>query len=215
MKKYQIIYADPPWNMVRSFGGANWKSGERKRPLLDYSTMTIKEIKSLPINSIANNDCNLYLWTTQKYLPFVFDIIEQWRFRYIFTLVWCKPKGGFVGGAFFSNVEYLLYCRRGKAGIKEKINSQWFCLPKGKHSEKPKEIRDIITKVHGDVPRIELFAREKTPGWDVWGNEVDSDIQLTKPLINKYLPPVSEHKQSIINAAVARLYKKENPLRRA
>ena len=170
-KKYRIIYADPPWEMIRSFGGANWNKGERNRPILDYPTMTVDEIKALPISSITAINCNLYLWTTQKYLPISFDIIKYWGFNYISTLAWCKPKGGFVGGAFFSNIEFLIYSRQGKAGISEKVNSQWFTLPRGKHSEKPKEIRDMLTRVHGDVSRIELFARQNTPGWDVWGND--------------------------------------------
>ena len=178
MKKYQIIYTDPPWEMVRSFGGANWKGGERTRPVLDYPTMTFQEIEELPISEISDKDCNLYLWTTQKYLPQSFDLIKKWGFNYVSTLVWCKPRGGFVGGAYFSNLEFLVYARRGKAGIKNKINSQWFALPKGRHSQKPKEIIDMLTSVHGDVSRIELFARQKTEGWDVWGNEVESDIEL-------------------------------------
>lgn len=177
MKKYNIIYADPPWEMVRSFGGANWKNGERERRLLDYPTMSIEEISNLPIAEISDKNCNLYLWTTQRYLPEVFNLIKKWGFDYVYTLVWCKPKGGFVGGAFFSNVEFLIYARKGRANVKKKINSQWFCLPKGRHSEKPDEFRRMIEEVSGTG--IELFAREKIRDWDVWGNEVESDIDLS------------------------------------
>lgn len=178
MKKYQIIYADPPWEMVRSFGGANWNNGERDRPLLDYPTMNIEEIKKLPISEIADKNCNLYLWTTQKYLPKTFDLINLWGFNYISTLVWCKPKGGFVGGAYFSNNEFLIYSRKGNGGIVNKINSQWFCYPRERHSKKPDAFRQMIQSVHSFDSRIELFARQKSEGWDVWGNEVQSDITL-------------------------------------
>ena len=171
-KKYSVIYADPPWEMTRSFGGANWKSGERKRPVLDYPTMPFDEIKNLPIAGISDVNCNLYLWVTQKYLEKSFGLVRHWGFKPIMTLVWCKPKGGFVGGAYFSNIEFLLYSRKGSAGIKKKINSQWFSLPKGRHSKKPDEIRQMINSVHKGQTGIELFARQKTPGWDVWGDEV-------------------------------------------
>ena len=186
-EKYQIIYADPPWEMVRSFGGHNWESGQRDRPILDYPTMPVEEIKALPVQGIAQKDCNLYLWTTQKYLSKAFGVIDGWGFTPITTLIWCKQKGGFVGGAYFSNVEFLIYGRHGKANIKEKINTQWFNFPKGKHSEKPLAMRDMLCRVHGNLPRIELFARQQTPGWDSLGNDIDGmDMRESLELLGEW-----------------------------
>jgi N6-adenosine-specific RNA methylase IME4 len=177
MKKYKTIVVDAPWEMVRSFGGYNWQKGERIRRTLDYPTMSVEEIQALPLNKLADKDCNLYLWTTQKYLRQAMDLFYLWDFNLINTLIWCKPRGGFVGGLYFSNTEFLLYARNGKANTKTKMNSQWFVYPRGEHSQKPEDFQDMIEKLH-HPPYLEMFARRKRKGWDVWGNEVESDIKL-------------------------------------
>ena len=89
-KKYKVIYADPPWK-YGNWGKANPKSRPNSKVYpMPYNTMNITEIKSLPIKSLAENNCELYLWTTQKYLPIAFQIIEFWEFKYCQTLRWCK-----------------------------------------------------------------------------------------------------------------------------
>ncbi len=168
---FRTIVADPPWRIVRSFGGANWRNGERKRPELDYNTLSIEEIKNLPVEGLANNNCHLYLWATGGVLPYAFSVGESWGFKYISTLVWCKPKGGFVGGAFYPNVEFILFFRRGKSEAKAKINSQWWEWARGRHSEKPEQFQDICEQV-SNPPYLELFARRARNNWTVWGNEV-------------------------------------------
>lgn len=168
---FRTIVADPPWDVVRSFGGANWANGGRDRPLLDYPTMTLDEIKQMPIVSLVHKNAHLYLWTTGGYLEQAFAVGRAWGFKYVSTLVWCKPRGGFVGGAFYPNVEFVLFFRKGKSEAKTKINSQWWEWPRGKHSAKPEQFQDIVEQVsHG--PYLELFARRPRDGWVVWGNEV-------------------------------------------
>ena len=145
--KYQIIYADPPWDVKR---GPDWNSNGPSKPL-PYPTMTIGEIKALPIKELTDKNCHLYLWTINKYIKESYEVAKEWGFDVSCMLTWVKPKHG-IG--------------------------TWFEHKRLKHSEKPDMFRKMVVEVSGDLPRIELFAREKTEGWDVWGNEVESDIQL-------------------------------------
>lgn len=168
---FRCIVADPPWPVVRSFGGANWRNGERKRPVLDYPTMNLAEIEAMPVSGVADKDAHLYLWTVGQYLDATPKIAKAWGFRVVSTLVWCKPRGGFVGGAYFPNVEFCLFCRRGKLPTQRRVNSQWFEWPRGRHSAKPEAFQDMVEAV-SPGPRLELFARRERPGWTVWGNEV-------------------------------------------
>lgn len=177
-KKYNIIYADPPWK----YNGV-WGSGSKKALVqgkaneaksIPYPCMSIEEIKNLQISSIADDNCELYLWTTQKYLPVVFEVIKSWGFKYCQTLTWCKtPMGTGQCGVFCPTTEFLILARRGKSPVVERINTTWWNVKRQKrHSKKPDFFRDLIVSIYGDIPRIELFARQKTEGWDVWGNEV-------------------------------------------
>jgi len=180
MKKYQIIYADPPWK-YGSWGKANPLSRPNCKVYpMPYPTMTIDEISSLNVNSLAGDNCELYLWTTQKYLPESFNVMKAWGFKYCQTLTWCKqPRGLGQGGVYCPTNEFLLLGRVGKMPKFRRIDTTWFNVkrPHNSHSTKPSFFRELIEKV-SYAPRIELFAREKTPGWDVWGNEVQSDITL-------------------------------------
>jgi N6-adenosine-specific RNA methylase IME4 len=188
MKKYQIIYADPPWEYGN--WGKNSNKGSRKdtfRPEINidkplpYSTMTIKEIKSLSVELIADINCDLYIWVTQKYLPEIFGVIKVWGFKYCQTLIWCKkPRGLGQGGLYCPTTEFLILARKGKMPTdKRREDSTWWQIkrPHNSHSTKPEFFRDLIEKVSNE-PRIELFAREKIKGWDVWGNEVENDIEI-------------------------------------
>lgn len=183
MKKYQIIYADPPWQYGKWNNTPNPKKsfkGGKAKPH-PYPTMSIEEIKTLPVKQIAHKNCLLFLWTTNKYLPYSFDILSCWGFRYAQTLVWCKAPGPLgLGGLFAPTTEYIIMGRKGKIPIKKRINSTWYLWKRqNKHSKKPQEFRNLLDNLKLE-PKIELFAREKTKGWDVWGNEVESDIELNK-----------------------------------
>lgn len=180
MKKYQIIYADPPWEYGAWGIPSDRPNQKRVRPM-PYKTLTINEIQSLPIQKLADKNCELYLWTTQKYLPCSFDVIKLWGFKYCQTITWCKtPRGTGQGGLFCPTTEFLLLGRKGKMPKgKKRINSTWWNIkrPHNSHSEKPDFFQDLIEQV-SNPPRIELFARRRRLGWDVWGNEVESDIEL-------------------------------------
>lgn len=167
-KKYNIIYADPPWNVK---AGPDWNSNGKSRDLA-YQTMSIEQIKSMPVKEIAEKDCHLYLWTINKYIPESYDIANAWGFKVSCLLTWCKPSHGIgLGGAFIQTTEHLLFCRRGSLATQTRIDTTWFHHKRLKHSEKPYLFRQLILNVSGDKSRIELFARERELGWDFWGNE--------------------------------------------
>jgi len=147
---------------------------------MPYKTMTVDEIKALPIEDLADENCELYLWTTQKYLPESFEVIRAWGFKYCQTLIWCKkPRGLGQGGVYCPTNEFLLLGRKGKMPKVKRVDSTWFLTkrPHNSHSTKPEFFQDMIEKVT-EEPRLELFARRKRDGWDVWGNEVESDIRI-------------------------------------
>ncbi|KPJ65316.1 MAG: DNA methyltransferase [Coxiella sp. DG_40] len=177
MKKYQIIYADPPWNYA--------DQGCQGTMANHYSGMKIEEICTLPIQKITDRNCILFLWATYPMLKEALRVIESWGFIYkTIAFQWLKlnPKnlGWFYGLGHWTrgNTEPCLLATKGKP---KRIATDVFQIidsPRMKHSKKPKEARKKIIRLVGDLPRIELFAREKTEGWDVWGNEVKSDIEL-------------------------------------
>ena len=174
-KKYQIIYVDPPWR-YGVWGKANPKSRPNGKVYpMPYPTMSTDEIKRLPVVALADNNCDLYLWATQKYLPVAFSVLEIWGFKYCQTLTWCKaPRGTGQGGLYCPTTEFLILGRKGKMPTnKKRQDSTWWQIkrPHNSHSTKPAFFKDLIMEMGGD-PRIELFARQKTEGWDVWGNEV-------------------------------------------
>ena len=173
-KKYKIIYADPPWDVK--------KIKRKVRPNqveFDYPTMKLDEIKQLNVNELADYNSVCFLWTTQAYLPKAFEVLNDWGFKYQRVITWDKGNGLSLFG-FHNRSEFLLFGYKGKLEMypRRKTVPTVFAIKshKLKHSQKPDEIRKAI-EVFGDK-RIELFARQKTEGWDVWGNEVESDIEL-------------------------------------
>jgi len=186
MKKYQTIVVDPPWKY-----GKWGRATPEKRPNgheydMPYPTMTIQEITDIPIENLSAINCDLYLWTTQKYLPSVFGIIKAWGFKYCQTLTYCKaPRGIGQGGLFCPTTEFLILGRKGTMPKnKRRVDSTWWQVkrPHNQHSKKPEFFQDIIEKV-SNPPRLELFARRKRTNWAVWGNEVESDESITKALL--------------------------------
>jgi N6-adenosine-specific RNA methylase IME4 len=177
-KKYNIIYADPAWEYKDK------ASAGKRGACFKYPVMNIEQIKELKISEIADKDCVLFLWITMPKLNEVFDVIKSWGFEYK-TCAFCWIKQSKHGKEFIgmgrwtrANAELCLLATKGKpqrinAGIRQLIQS-----PIREHSRKPDEVRNLIIKLCGNLPRIELFAREKKDGWDCFGNEVNSDIQL-------------------------------------
>ena len=179
-KKYQIVYADPAWKYPKT-GGLKNSRGMAKQ---FYDTMDIEQIKNLDVNSISDEDCALFLWTTYPQIPNALEVIRAWGFTYFgLAFNWIKKtKTGkdFFGMGYWTraNPELCLLATKGKPkpichNIRQLVYSQI-----DEHSKKPKIIREHIVNLCGDLPRIELFARQKAEGWDVWGNEVESDINL-------------------------------------
>ena len=114
----------------------------------------------------------MYLWTINKYIKESYDVARAWSFEPSCLLTWVKtPHGIGLGGTFVQTTEHLLFCRRGTLEAKKRIDTTWFEYKRGKHSEKPKEFRKMIEEV-SPGKKIELFAREKSENWSVWGNEV-------------------------------------------
>ena len=167
-KKYNIIYADPPWKMKKII-----RKVRPNQKGFDYPTMSLEEIKNIPVKKISDNNCVLFLWTTQKYLKYAFDVIEEWGFKYQRTITWDKMNGMCLFG-FHNRTEFLLFAYKGKIEMfpKRKTIPTIFQISskKLKHSEKPSEIRKEI-EVFGKN-KIELFARQQVEGWDCWGDEV-------------------------------------------
>lgn len=168
-KKYQIIYADPPWDVKR---GPDYNSNGPSKPL-PYPTMSVEEICLLPVKEIIDKDAHLYLWTINKYVEDSYKVARAWGFRPVCLLTYCKPRHGIgIGGTFVQTTEHLLFCRRGSLPAVKRIDTTWFEQPRLVHSKKPDFFRNLIVEVSGDRLRIELFARNKTAGWDVWGDEI-------------------------------------------
>lgn len=177
MKKYHIIYADPPWHYQRSkVQGAAENH---------YPTMSIEQLCSMPVSEITEKDCILFLWSTFPQLPEALRLIDSWGFTYkSIGFLWLKQNKKsptwFYGLGFWTrgNAEVCLLATKGHPHrISNRIH-QFIIAPIQEHSKKSDIVRDRIVELMGDLSRIELFARQKAEGWDAWGNEIDSDIDL-------------------------------------
>lgn len=176
-KKYKVIYADPPWQYR-----VDSRQGCAKN---HYASMKLEEIKALPIADLGDTDCALFLWVTIPFIQEGLEVLKAWGFTYKTTaFVWVKQNRKadslFLGMGYWtrSNVEICFLGIKGRpkradAGVRQIIMSHV-----EEHSKKPQEAYNRIIRLMGDVPRIELFARRKTKGFDAWGNEVESDIEL-------------------------------------
>lgn len=171
-KKYQIIYADPPWHYD------SHQDQHNKKPI-HYQDMGLQDICKLPINEIADENYVLFLWVTPAFLPMAFAVAENWGFKYK-TKAFCWIKMNKIKNSLFwgqgywtrSNSEDCLLFVKGKnKRISAKVH-QVIISRIEKHSKKPDKARKRIVRLMGNLPRIELFARERTSGWDVWGNEI-------------------------------------------
>ena len=184
-KKYNTIYADPPWQFQNRTGKV---APEHKR-LMRYETMTLEEIKALPVADIAGEKAHLYLWVPNALLPAGLEVMDAWGFEYKSNLIWEKvrkdggPDGRGVGFYFRNVTEMILF------GIKKKSAPNRTLDParsqvnliramKREHSRKPDEIIPII-EACSLPPRIELFARGVREGWDMWGNQATADYEPT------------------------------------
>ena len=173
--KYKIIYADPPWTFKTYSNKGKGRSAE-----MHYSCMSKKDIQDLPINRIADKESALFVWVTYPCLLEGLELIEKWGFAYKtcgFSWVKLNRKSDtpFVGMGYYTraNNEICLLATKGKPLTRISKSVKQVVLSKiEEHSKKPAEVRDRIVDLFGDIPRIELFARQHAIGWDCWGNEV-------------------------------------------
>lgn len=163
-KQYHIIYADPPWRYRHC-------ASKSRRVENQYPTMTLNEIKNL--NVPAADNCILYLWTTAPKMVEAIEVLSAWGFDYRTCAIWDKELIGM--GYWFRNQHEILL-----VGVKGEMSPPTRSLrvssvireKRGKHSKKPEIIRDLINLWYPNKTKIELFARETTPGWDAWGDEI-------------------------------------------
>lgn len=180
--KYNIIYADPPWHYkVYS------KKGEGRSAESHYPTMQLEDIRQLPIGKIAAETCALFLWVTMPCLLEGISVLEAWGFTYkTVAFVWVKKNKKadslFWGMGYWtrSNAEICLLATKGNPKRQSAKVHQVVMSHIEAHSKKPDEVRDRIVRLCGDLPRVELFARERAEDWDSLGNEIDGkDMETT------------------------------------
>lgn len=182
--KFGVILADPAWNF------AVWSDkGKDRSP--DYKVMTLDDIKSLPVASIADDNCILFLWVTFPLLKEGIETGEAWGFTYkTCGYVWAKQTSTgnhwHMGLGYYTraNAEICLIFTKGKPKRIDKSIRQLVIAPVGKHSAKPIEVHERIEKLMGDVSYCELFARQTRDGWICLGNEIDGlDLSVSIPKI--------------------------------
>jgi N6-adenosine-specific RNA methylase IME4 len=166
-KLYKTILADPPWDIDQkgSYGA-----------IMHYSLMTLDRIKAMPVADFAGQDAHCWLWVTNGTLRHGYDVLEAWGFKCKSVFSWIKPRLGL--GTYLRNAtEHVLLGTRGKAPVLYKAQPNWGFFPVQDHSHKPEELYAIIERV-SPGPYLELFARRHQPGWDAWGDEIISDIEI-------------------------------------
>jgi len=193
-KRYGIVYADPPWT-YRDGAHAGMRG-----VLYKYGLLADADVAALPVSRIVADDAALFLWATWPKLHEILPIIDAWGFRYrTVAFVWVKRTR--VSGALAwgmgswtrANTEPCLLATRGRprrvsAGVHQVVEA-----PLARHSQKPAIVRDRIVELLGELPRIELFARERAAGWDAWGD--DASIAAPVPETAAATPTRAQEEQ--------------------
>lgn len=190
---YSIILADVPWSFkVWSKATGNGRSAESH-----YRTMSLEDIKNLDVPSLADDNCALFLWVTMPTLPEGLEVMKVWGFTYkTCAFTWVKRNkiapSWFWGMGYWTraNAELCLLGTKGKPKRVSKSVHQIIDTPIERHSQKPAIVRDKIVELMGDLPRLEMFARTKPQGWDVFGNEVEDSIEIESRNKNREEKPV-------------------------
>lgn len=165
--KYRTLIIDPPWPVA-------WpKRLSRPNQLgMPYPTMTIDEIKKLPIKRLAmDDDCHIFLWATHGFLPIAFKLFKAWGINYKCLLTWVKNVG-FTPYSFMLTTEFCLYGQIGKTKLLKLGRRTDFSAKVREHSRKPEKFYKLVRLVSPE-PRLEMFSREPRKGFIVWGNETN------------------------------------------
>lgn len=175
-KRYQVIYADPPWSYRNKKTGGSMVSGADAK----YPTMTLDEICSMIIP--VDNNAVLFLWTTVPLLPEAFHVMRAWGFKYKTMITWRKVGRLGMGFWWRGQCEHLLFGVRGKVKAFRLQEPNLIECKVERHSQKPQEFRSMIERATPQlVNKLELFARRESKGWDCFGNEVEHSIHLPIP----------------------------------
>lgn len=171
---FACFYADPPWQ----YGNKSTRASTDKTKK-HYGTLTVEQLRAMPIKDLAATDAHLHLWTTNAFLPHAFRVIEAWGFEYRSCFVWVKPQMG-IGNYWWVSHEFLLLGIRGKAkSFADKSLMSWAELERGEHSAKPEKVRGFVVKA-SKGPYLELFGREGIPGWTVYGNQISKQTRFAR-----------------------------------
>lgn len=164
---YNLILADPPWRY-------NFSNSSKRAVENHYDSMSLDDICALKVAELAARDCVLFLWATIPKLPEAFRVLEAWGFAYKSAAVWRKSGMG-MGYWWRVDTELLLTATRGepKPPAPQERVSNVIDAAKGRHSEKPAAVWDLLERLYPEAKRLELFCREPRPGWDIWGNEIE------------------------------------------
>lgn len=207
-KKYKTIYADPPWQFQNRTGKV---APEHKR-LNRYETMTLEDIKALPVGEAADEKSHLYLWVPNALLPDGLEVMKAWGFEYKTNIIWEKvrhdgfPDGRGVGFYFRNVTEILLFGIRGdKNRTLDPARSQVNLVRsvKREHSRKPDEIVPII-EACSPGPYLEMFARGVRDGWDMWGNQAEEDYEPTWATYSNHtkVPALAESSETMTQSVI-------------
>jgi len=175
-KKYSIIYADPPWSYNDKMIGHGGAEGE-------YDTQDIEWIKALSVNQLSEKDCALFMWVVSPQIPEALEVISSWGFKFkTVAFVWGKRTSNNkdvhnLGRWTMGNIEQVFLATKGHPKRITNNIKQLVLDERTIHSKKPSQVRNRIVDLMGDLPRIELFSRDKIEGWDCWGNEVSTSEQ--------------------------------------
>lgn len=200
---YDVLYADPPWRYgMRKWGKDTVMGSRGENKWCNYDTMTMDDMKALPVNELGASTSLMFMWATFPCMPEALTLMAAWGYQYkTVAFVWVKTAIGAqpdqmvmvaqdalqlfwgMGKYTRANAEVVLLGTKGentKLIARHDVHSVIFA-PVGGHSEKPHEARRRIEQLCGDVRRLELFARDRVPGWQAWGNEVENDVGLVLP----------------------------------
>ena len=183
--RFNTILLDPAWPIQQKghLGASN-----------HYNLMTMEEIKDLPINELLTEDAHVWLWITNAIVPYVTELMDAWGLTYRSIYTWCKPKLG-LGNYLRNCTEQLIFATKGKAPILYKSQMNWGFMPVQDHSHKPEEMYETIERC-SKGPYLEMFARQRHPGWYVWGNEIPSDIMVESQPVPEYTEHAREWLQN-------------------